>query len=147
MYLPICNLNFGRQDKSVTKDYNRLVMPKFRERVRWIQRKMIEYGALVKTPNGWAREPGRRFANAEEAGLWLDNKLTLASTPTSSPAQPFQAQGIQNSMWSHSRSIPTVDDPLPEMGQLCLNDDSTSSSIFKDCVAPDYQARSRVDLG
>ncbi|UPL03015.1 hypothetical protein LCI18_013949 [Fusarium solani-melongenae] len=60
--------------------YDSLIVPAFREHVRWVLRKAVIHGALVSTSEGWKRTPGTRFLDEKEAGEWR-NKMSVGSPP------------------------------------------------------------------
>lgn len=126
-----CNVNHGRADE--TGGYNRVVLRGFKALVKYIQRKAIEFGALINLPAGWTRAPGCCFTSDDEAGAWLNgklkdyasgsNKTPLAPRPDKSINKPKGA-GLSSSRWNSSKS-----DALPDLSQLSLDEGEELPSI------------------
>ncbi|KAL2669818.1 hypothetical protein Neosp_015263 [[Neocosmospora] mangrovei] len=119
--------------------YDSLIIPAFREHVKWVLRKAVIHGALVSTSEGWKRTPGTRFLNEKEAGEWLQMKLDDAQPKVpaqsasiqpkipdqlKSPVQPSSAvrpSTLASSRWADKTT-------MPDMNRLSLNE--TRSPMF-----------------
>ncbi|RSL42213.1 hypothetical protein CEP54_015556 [Fusarium duplospermum] len=126
-----CNINHRRADE--TGDYNRIVLKGFKALTKYIQRKAIDFGALINLPAGWVRAPGHRFTSDDEAGAWFNGKIKEYSSGSNKtplvprPAKPVNKPsntGLSFSCWSSNKS-----DALPDPSQLSLDDGVDFPSI------------------
>ncbi|EEU33532.1 uncharacterized protein NECHADRAFT_89407 [Fusarium vanettenii 77-13-4] len=111
-----CNLNFASHDASGA--YKRLIFASFREMVKYVQPKAIQWGAILHTPSGWTR--GRDFANLEEAAGWFRQKQD--ESPPSVPSTPRKPKA----------TLPSVPERgLPKNSRLEAEAAKASRSIAK----------------
>ncbi|RSL80127.1 hypothetical protein CDV31_017149 [Fusarium ambrosium] len=115
--------------------YDSLIIPAFREHVKWVLRKAVIHGALVSTSEGWKRAPGTRFIDEKEAGEWLQMKLDGVnnnSMAVTQPKIPAQSASDQTTIPVHSVAAARPDTlassrwankaTMPDMNRLSLNE-------------------------
>ncbi|RMJ05261.1 hypothetical protein CDV36_014074 [Fusarium kuroshium] len=126
-----CNINHGRADE--TGDYNRIVLKGFKALIKYMQRKAIDFGALISLPAGWVWAPRHRFTSDDEAGAWFNRKIKEYSSGNNKtplvlrPAKPINKpsnNGLSSSRWSSNKS-----DALPDLSQLSLDEGVDLPSI------------------
>ncbi|KAI8649083.1 hypothetical protein NCS57_01444400 [Fusarium keratoplasticum] len=116
--------------------YDSLIIPAFREHVKWVLRKAVIHGALVSTSEGWKRTPGACFLDEKEAGEWLQMKLDDVNknhpATVAQPKVPAQSESDQtrihvqsaaaarpstlaSSRWANNATMPDMNRPSLEV--------------------------------
>ncbi|KAF4994061.1 hypothetical protein FDECE_13234 [Fusarium decemcellulare] len=109
--LACCNLDFAHQDK--TGRFGRLIIPAWKNTIKWMQRKAIKFGIFRKVPEtGWIRDPAYTFASDDAAGQWFNNALQQYNGTC-----PANVSGYR------------LDIHLPDLSLLSLTDLDTKKTV------------------
>ncbi|KAF7554118.1 hypothetical protein G7046_g6907 [Stylonectria norvegica] len=146
-----CNLNFATADK--TDAWKRIILPAFRARIKWVERKTVQYGAIIKMPTEWHR--GYEFDNAVEAGQWLADcmkeaapePVTFAGPAT--PATPSMISDATSAMPATptpSRTHSLEDQLFVGMGKLNISNELSDHQAKSIAVSNQAHIRSASSL-